>query len=215
MIYTFISVLFCYLIGSIPTAVWTSKAFYGIDVRTKGSGNAGATNTFRVLGKGAGLFVLIFDIFKGWMGTYFATILLNQGLINPENELICKLILGFATVSGHIYPVFANFKGGKGVATLLGMVICVSPYAALICITVFLFLFLSLHYVSVGSMVAALVFAILVIFGYCGTADLATKGMAIFLASMVIYTHRSNIEKLKAGTENKMYFKKKNQTPAI
>jgi glycerol-3-phosphate acyltransferase PlsY len=208
MLYILLTLAFCYLIGSIPTAVWTSRLIFGIDVRTQGSGNAGATNTFRVLGKGAGTFVLLFDIFKGWAGTYLSTILLQNGMIEAENELFLKLVFGFATVLGHVYPVFAQFKGGKGVATLLGMVLCVSPLAALVCVGTFLILFTSLHFVSVGSMVAALVFGILVVIGFCGPANIQTKAMAIFLSSMVVYTHRSNIDKLKAGTENKMYFKK-------
>jgi len=208
MIYILLAIFSCYLVGSIPTAVWTSRIFYGIDVRTQGSGNAGATNTFRVLGKGAGTFVLLFDIFKGWAGTYFSTILFQNGIIEAENELFFKLVFGFATVLGHVYPVFAQFKGGKGVATLLGMVLCVSPLAALICVATFLILFITLHFVSVGSMVAALVFGILVIIGFCGPVNLQTKAMAIFLSSMVIYTHRTNINKLKAGTENKMFFSK-------
>jgi len=182
-----------------------------MDVRTQGSGNAGATNTFRVLGKKAGIFVLLFDIFKGWAGTYVATILVQTGNIPAENELLFKLIFGFLTVIGHIYPVFAQFKGGKGVATLLGMVICVSPLAALICAGSFLTIFLTVHFVSVGSMVSAFVFSILVIIGFCGESDVLTKAMALFLSSMVVYTHRSNISKLRAGTESKMYFAKKSQ----
>jgi len=196
------------MVGSIPAAVWISKLFYGIDVRTQGSGNAGATNTFRVLGKTAGTFVLLFDIFKGWAGTYLSTVLLLHGIIDPENELFFKLLFGLATVLGHVYPVFAQFKGGKGVATLLGMVLCISPIAASICVATFLILFTSLHFVSIGSMVAALVFGILVVLGFCGPANMEAKAMAIFLSSMVVYTHRTNIDKLKAGTENKMYFRK-------
>ena len=209
MLYILFAVVLSYLIGSIPTAVWTSRFFFGMDVRTKGSGNAGATNTFRVLGKGAGSFVLFFDIFKGWLGTYAATFLLQLDVIEPENELFLKLVFGFVTVLGHIYPVFAQFKGGKGVATLLGMVFCVSPFAALICVSTFLILFVAFHFVSVGSMVSALVFGILVFSGFCGYANVQTSLMAFMLTAMVIYTHRSNIEKLQAGTENRMYFKKK------
>lgn len=115
-----------YLIGSIPTAVWVGKIFFGTDVRKAGSGNAGATNTFRVLGKKAGTFVLIFDVFKGFAGTFLCLPALQQGLITEDHLLFWKLIFGFSTVVGHVFPVFAGFKGGKGVASLLGMVLCIS-----------------------------------------------------------------------------------------
>ena len=180
-----------------------------MDVRTQGSGNAGATNTFRVLGKRAGLFVLFFDIFKGWGGTSLSTLLLQTEILPAEQELLFKMVFGLATVIGHIYPVFAEFKGGKGVATLLGMVLCISPLAAAICAGIFLILFSTLHFVSVGSMVAALCFALMVMLGFCGPANMLTQIMAVSLSALVIYTHRTNIQKLMLGTENKMYMFKK------
>ena len=201
----FLLLLACYVVGSIPAAVWTGKIFYGIDVRTQGSGNAGATNTFRVLGKPAGTFVLLFDIGKGFAATMLSQIGIDQGWIPEEERLFFQMIFGLATVLGHIYPVFAGFRGGKGVATLLGMVFAISWQAGLICVGVFLSLFITFHYVSVGSMIGGLVFSGLIVSGFCGPASLGAKLTAFFLSLMLIYTHRSNLKKLRAGTENKMY----------
>lgn len=197
--------LAAYLIGSIPTAVWTGKLFFGLDVRTQGSGNAGATNTFRVLGKKAGTFVLLFDVFKGWAGTALSLFLLTSGSILPENLLFWKLVFGLVTVLGHVYPVFAGFRGGKGVASLLGMVLSISWLAGLICLGCFLVLFLIWHFVSLGSMAGGLVFCGLMASGFCGPADAPAIFLSALMALMVIYTHRGNIRKLLSGTENKMY----------
>lgn len=198
-----------YLLGSIPTAVWTSKIFFGFDIRTKGSGNAGATNTFRVLGKGAGVFVLAFDISKGFLAASLADYLHYQGAVSFDNLLFFKMLLGLTAVMGHIYPLFAGFKGGKGVATLLGMVISISPIVASICLGTFLIFFVSFHYVSVGSMLAGVVFSVLVVGGMAGPVQIHTKILALFLTTLLIYTHRSNIQKLRSGTENKMYLTKR------
>lgn len=206
MIWILSAFLVSYLLGSIPTAVWTGKLFFGVDVRTQGSGNAGATNTFRVLGKPAGTFVLLFDVFKGWASTTLAGLLFQNGLIAEEDLLFCKLVMGLVAVLGHVYPVFAGFKGGKGVATLLGMAFSISWLAGLICVGVFLILFITWHYVSVGSMAGGITFTALMISGFCGHASPPAIGLSALLTVMVIYTHRGNLKKLKAGTENKMYF---------
>lgn len=198
-----------YLLGSIPTAVWTSKVFFGFDIRTKGSGNAGATNTFRVLGKGAGVFVLAFDISKGFLAASLADLMHQQGILDSNNVLFFKMLLGLTAVSGHIYPIFAGFKGGKGVATLLGMVVAISPLVASICLATFLIFFVSFHYVSVGSMVAGIVFSLLIISGLAGETQWQAKVLSIFLTILLIYTHRTNIQKLRSGTENKMYLTRK------
>jgi glycerol-3-phosphate acyltransferase PlsY len=205
MIPILIVLCLCYLLGSIPTAVWTGKLFYGLDIRTQGSGNAGATNTFRVLGKPAGSFVLIFDVLKGWMSTSFSEILFSKGYLESDDLLFFKLVFGLAAVLGHVYPIFAGFKGGKGVATLLGMVFSISIPAGLICVGVFLLLFIIWHYVSVGSMFGGVTFTILVLSGFCGHAGIPAIILSLFLCFMVIYTHRGNIKKLRSGTENKMY----------
>jgi glycerol-3-phosphate acyltransferase PlsY len=197
--------LTAYLTGSIPTAVWTGKLWFGTDVRLHGSGNAGATNTFRVLGKKAGTFVLLFDVFKGWAGSSLSLLLLGNGLVTEENLLFWKLVFGLITVLGHVYPVFAGFKGGKGVASLLGMVLCISWQAGLICLGCFLVLFLIWHYVSLGSMAGGLIFCGLMASGFCGPADTPAITLSVLMAAMVIYTHRGNIHKLLNGNENKMY----------
>lgn len=196
------------LFGSIPTAVWVSRRLYGFDIRSKGSGNAGATNTFRVLGKKAGIFVLLFDISKGVLACLIPLLLIQHGSLPAEDRVFHQLLFGLTAVLGHIYPVFAGFRGGKGVASLLGMVCCVSPLAGLVCLLVFLSLFLTLHYVSVGSIAGALAFFVQVAGGVCGPADAKTLSVAGALLVLVVYTHRSNLAKLRAGTENKMYFKK-------
>ena len=198
-----------YLLGSVPTAVWTGKLMYGIDVRTQGSGNAGATNTFRVLGRPAGIFVLFFDITKGFIAASFAGYLHSQGIISSQNLMFFKMMLGLTAVLGHVFPVFAGFKGGKGVATLFGMVIAVSPLVAGICALTFLLFFSTLHYVSVSSMVGGVVFALLIFTGLGGETSPEANLVACCMSIMLIYTHRNNIRKLRAGTENKMYFSKR------
>src|SRR5688572_16205476 len=113
--------LVAYLVGAVPTALWVGKAFYGIDIREHGSGNSGATNTFRVLGKKPGSVVMLVDIFKGWTATSLVGFLVIFNAIPAENVVPFQLLYGFLAVLGHVFPVYAGFKGGKGVATLLGM----------------------------------------------------------------------------------------------
>ena len=128
-----IAVLFitAYLIGSICTAVWIGKAYYGIDIRQHGSGNSGATNTFRVLGKKPGTIVMLIDIFKGWFATSLAGLLVIFNVVEADNLIVYKLIMGALAVLGHIFPVYERFKGGKGVATLLGMMLAIHLEVAL------------------------------------------------------------------------------------
>ncbi|MFN5323939.1 MAG: glycerol-3-phosphate 1-O-acyltransferase PlsY, partial [Bacteroidota bacterium] len=141
-----IFVLLAYLLGSIPSAVWIGKMFYGIDVREHGSGNAGATNVFRVLGKGPGTVVLAMDILKGYMALQLA-FLSGDYLPSSQQYVNYKLILGIAALTGHIFPVFAGFRGGKGVAIMLGILIGLHPQAALVCTSVFLAVFFITGYV--------------------------------------------------------------------
>jgi len=203
--YITLSAVAAYLIGSLPTAVWYGKAYYGIDVREHGSGNAGATNTFRVLGKQAGIVVMAVDVFKGWTATHAANLLVFGDLIYPEDLVLFKLIFGIAAVIGHIFPIYVGFKGGKGIATLLGMVLSVHIEAALLCLLVFMIVLLLSKYVSLGSMIAALVFPILLISPKFRPDEhspvVIIFGFVIFF--MVVITHQKNIIRLINGEENK------------
>lgn len=204
----FLFFILSYLIGSLPTAVWVADIFYGIDIRKHGSGNAGATNTFRVLGRRAGLFVFFVDVFKGWTTTLFASIFVYLGYIAPEKQVFFEFLFGTTAVFGHIYPIFANFKGGKGVATLFGMAMCIHFQYALLALLVFFIVFSIWHYVSLGSMTGALAFACLMIMP--GSGQSTEVGLiAMALVALVIYTHHKNIRKLLKGEENKLYILKR------
>ncbi|MFC0184647.1 acyl-phosphate glycerol-3-phosphate acyltransferase [Pseudarcicella hirudinis] len=198
-----------YLLGSIPTALWYGEAYFGLDIRKHGSGNAGATNTFRVLGKRAGTIVLLIDAIKGWIATSIAMMLYYSHLIDWNDCETLKLIFGFAAVLGHVFPAFSNFKGGKGVATLLGMVMSVHAEAALVCMVIFFLVFLASNYVSLGSIIASLAFPVLLVLKTFGNEnDLnIIFGFALFL--MVAVTHRKNIVRLLKGEESRIYFRPK------
>lgn len=194
----YIPFLIAYLLGAIPSSIIIGKTFYNKDVREEGSGNAGATNTFRVLGKKAGSIVLFMDITKGALATYC---FIPFGLDFSMNE---QLVLGIIAVIGHILPVFLGFKGGKGVATLLGMMIGIQPLASVICIGIFLILLSISKYVSLSSILSTLAFAILVGFVFKNTPQsIQIFGGIVFL--LVTFTHRANIGRLMNGNENKTY----------
>lgn len=193
-----------YLLGSIPTAVWYGQGFFGIDIREHGSGNAGATNTFRVLGKRAGTIVLLADVLKGYTATVLATILEYLHIMPAEDVLTWKLVFGLVAVIGHLYPIFAEFKGGKGVATLLGMILAIHPEMAAVCIGIFILVVIASQYVSLGSLLAALAFPVLLllqIFGERESPVLIIFGFVIFL--IVALTHQKNIGRLWRGEENR------------
>jgi acyl phosphate:glycerol-3-phosphate acyltransferase len=198
-----------YLIGSIPTAVWFGSAYYGIDVRQFGSKNAGATNTFRVLGKKAGTVVFIIDVFKGWTATTLANILFLDDRIWGYELAEFKILYGLLAVLGHVFPLFTNFKGGKGVATFLGLGLCMFPQVALICLGIFIILLSLFHYVSLGSLLATLAFPLLMFTKWFKPDDylLIYFGFAAFI--MVVYTHRKNIVRLINGEESKIYLTSK------
>lgn len=200
---TLLALLGAYLIGSVPSAVWVGKAFYGIDVREYGSGNAGATNTFRVLGKKAGIPVLILDILKGFLAVQLAFV---AGTYLPSSQQFVnlKLALGIASLLGHIFPVFAGFRGGKGVATLLGILIGVQPMAALICAGVFLTVFIPSGYVSLGSMLAAIAYPFIIMLVLNETVP-TVNIFAMAVSILVLITHQKNIERLLKGTESKIF----------
>ena len=191
-----------YLLGSIPTAVWLGKAKYGLDVREHGSNNAGATNTYRVLGKKPGIVVLTIDILKGFIAVLLPFILLDYTWGSDEIieiQLVCALL----AVMGHVLPVFAGFNGGKGVATSLGVIIGVHPAAAGICIGLFLIVFLSSNFVSLGAIIAAISFPISVVFIFGATSPFLIV-FSIVLSAAVVFAHRKNIGRLLSGTESKM-----------
>jgi glycerol-3-phosphate acyltransferase PlsY len=200
--------LIAYLLGSIPTAVWIGKSFYQVDVRTEGSKNAGATNTFRVLGKKPGIVVLVIDILKGILAVTLPILIFN---ISPDESSYghIKVLTGILAVVGHILPVFAGFNGGKGVATSLGVVIGISPPAAGICIALFLIVFITSHYVSLGAIVASISFPFTIIL-FLEEKNVSMISFSVFLSVAVILAHKKNIKRLLDGNENKMnLFKKK------
>jgi acyl phosphate:glycerol-3-phosphate acyltransferase len=201
-VYSVAAVIVAYLFGSIPSSVWWGRFFHGIDVREHGSRNAGATNTFRVLGWRAGVPVLILDIAKGFIPV---RVLPNFSGLEADTApwMWLRVALVMATVIGHLYPVFADFKGGKGVATSLGGVLAVHPGAAAICVGVFALVFLLSRYVSLGSLSAAIAFPLAMAMIYQETSPVKV-GFAVVLCVMVFYTHRENICRLLRGEENRM-----------
>jgi glycerol-3-phosphate acyltransferase PlsY len=193
-----------YLIGSFATAVWVSKGVYGMDIREHGSGNAGATNTFRVLGPKAGTFVMLVDMFKGVLAVRLSYIL----PIYNEPEQITQLVnlqvgLGLAAVVGHIFPIWAGFRGGKGIATLFGMVLAIQPLVALCCVGVFLMILFLTRYVSLSSIIASIAFPVLILFIF-REKEVFYRIFAIAVALMVVLTHQKNIARLLTGSESKV-----------
>jgi len=204
-------VILAYLFGSIPTAVWFGQAFYGVDVREYGSGNAGATNTFRVLGKKAGSVVMTIDILKGWTATNLPFLLDSSIVGDPRSPHFVnfQLALGVIAVLGHLFPVFAGFRGGKGVATLFGMVLAIHWPAALCCVSVFLLCLLITHYVSLSSISAGFTFPLSLALVF-KTPVPSIVLYAIAICTLILITHQKNIERLLKGHESKIYlFKKK------
>lgn len=205
-----IGVIAAYFLGSIPTAVWFGKAFHGIDVRDHGSGNPGATNTFRVLGKRAGIIVMLSDIAKGLLATALAAGMMRLGYIEETNLVTAKLIFGIVAVTGHIFSIFLNFKGGKGVATLLGMMIGIHYEVALLCIVVFLIVLLVSKYVSLASIIGALSFPTMLVFiPRFKTGEPLLIIFGFFLFVVILWTHNKNIRRMLAGEESKTYLIKK------
>jgi len=197
-----------YLLGSVSTSVWLGKIFYGKDVRKEGSGNAGATNSIRVLGLKAGIIVLLIDAFKAWLAVSLAPF-----FHAADSTLIAlvdySLILGILAVIGHVFPVYTGFKGGKGVASLVGMIIALYPYAFLLIFAWFVIIFILSRYVSLASITSAILFPILVILVFKeSTPSLIV--MSILVAVFVPLTHHKNIRRLLRGEELKMSFKNKN-----
>lgn len=211
-IHFIIGVILGYLIGAIPFAVLVGKIFYNKDVRKEGSGNAGATNTFRVLGATAGIIVLILDILKGIAAVMLGLLFCPPFLIDCSGvtTLYCQLIFGLAAAIGHIFPVYLNFKGGKGVATFFGVILYLFPLVALVCVITFFTVFFITRYVSLSSMIASVAFTVSIFLLYLkGKGELPLIIFAVLIPVIICYTHRKNISRLLNGTETKMHFSKK------
>lgn len=201
--------LIAYILGSIPTAVWVGRAWYDIDVREHGSKNAGATNTFRVLGKKPGIIVLVIDILKGASATFLPVIFsIGDSDLAQEHIIQLQILAAIFAVMGHVFPVFAKFKGGKGVATSLGVIIGLQPLAALICVILFLIVFILSQFVSLGAICAAVAFPLIIRF-VLGEDSILLIGFSVLLSGLVIFAHRKNIGRLLKGEENKMNLFKK------
>jgi glycerol-3-phosphate acyltransferase PlsY len=195
-------IVLAYLIGSIPSSVWVGRYFFDIDIREYGSGNAGATNTYRVLGPKWGTIVMIADMLKGIIAVKLALLLPNY--IDNETQLqTLQIGLGLSAVVGHIFPIWADFRGGKGVATLFGIILGISPWTALSCVGVFLLVLFLTRFVSLSSILASIAFPvfILVIFN---VDNHVYRVFAIAVALMVLLTHQKNIGRLLKGVESKV-----------
>ncbi len=197
-----ILIIIAYLIGSIPTALIISKRFFGIDIRDYGSGNMGATNTFRVLGSRYGTMVMVLDILKGMSAVALFTFI--PYYLNHELERTNFILgLGTAAVLGHIFPLFANFRGGKGVATLLGMILVVQPVVALSCIGVFVLVLYLTRYVSLSSILAAIFLPVSVLWIW-NEHEILYRVFALIVAILVIITHQKNIGRILRGVESRV-----------
>lgn len=197
-----ILIIFAYLIGSIPTALIISRRFFGIDIRDYGSGNMGATNTFRVLGSRYGTMVMVLDILKGMAAVVLFTLI--PYYMNHELERTNFMLgLGLAAVAGHIFPIFAGFRGGKGVATLLGMVLTVQPVIAISCIGVFVLVLYLTRYVSLSSILAAIALPICVLWIW-NENEILYRIFALLVALLVVITHQKNIGRILRGVESRI-----------
>ena len=201
-----------YLLGSIPSAVWIGKKYYGIDIREHGSKNAGTTNMLRVLGKRAALPVFIIDYFKGFVAVILTSLMRYDDNVDEAWIINLRIIATVFVVLGHIYPIFAGFKGGKGVATLLGAGTGIYAPILLLCFGVWCLIFAIWHYVSLASMVAGCCYPTFVLIFSTMTYDPAAPFESIpfiifswVVAILLVLTHRKNIERLREGTESKIY----------
>tara|TARA_R110002124_G_scaffold208776_3_gene375113 strand:- start:21354 stop:22076 length:723 start_codon:yes stop_codon:yes gene_type:complete len=204
-----------FVLGSIPSAIWVGKLFKGIDVRKHGSGNAGTTNTFRVLGWPSGITVFVMDFMKGFVASYWVSALawgMFAGPLSPPNwevDAFLKISSGLFAVLGHMFPLFAKFKGGKGAATACGMLFGIEPISIGISFIIFLTTILLTRYVSLASMLASFFYPVsLIIMKYVyGLEKLVDGSMVIFgafVATGIIVKHKTNIQRLIAGTESKV-----------
>lgn len=195
-------IVLAYLVGSIPTAVWVSKRLFGIDIREHGSGNAGATNTFRILGPKAGTAVMLVDMMKGFVAVKLA-IFSPYGALSSEQSVNLQVFLGLFAVVGHIFPIWAEFKGGKGIATLFGMILSIQPLVAVSMVGVFMLMLYITRYVSLSSITASIAFPLMIFFIF-KEPELSYKIFAIATAFLVVLTHHKNINRIINGNESKV-----------
>ena len=193
-----------YLIGSISPSIILGKFLKGIDIREHGSGNAGSTNTFRVLGKWAGITVLLFDIFKGYFAVKFISLLAGESPV--ISSTLVAILSGFASVTGHVWTLFHSFKGGKGVNTATGVLLALIPIPTILAACVFLIALLITRYVSLGSMLASLSLPIILIIQKQRGINVPLELIifTVVIPIFIIYTHRANIKRLRRGEENRM-----------
>ncbi len=196
--------IIAYLIGSISFSVIFSRKFAGFDVREKGSGNAGTTNVLRNVGKGAAALTLVCDALKGVVAILLAML---AGVIWKDTDVITlKYLAGFMVILGHTYPIFFEFRGGKGVATALGVLLMLNWQVGLICLIFALIIIAVTRMVSVGSILAAILFPILIIFVETNK-NIWMFVISILIALLVIFNHRTNIKRIREGNENRLSFK--------
>jgi len=208
--------LISYVIGSTPTSIIVSRLFYKSDFREHGSKNAGATNVFRTFGWKPALFVMLVDVFKGWLPAWYVGNHVIKGIALSGNIDALMILAGFAAVLGHTYTIFAHFKGGKGVGTAAGLLIALFPIAVPICIAIFILTLLFTGMVSLGSMLAATSLPIILVLLKLFAGHPVSQTLlifSVFIPIFIIFTHRSNVGRIMAGTENRfekaMIFKKK------
>ena len=194
-----------YLLGSIPSAVWIGRAFYRTDVREHGSGNAGATNVLRTLGGGAAAAVLVVDVLKGYAAVALALLLPESAGVSGVYDM--KIALAVAGVLGHIFPVFAGFRGGKGVATLTGAVLGIAPGALLLCAAVFALVLALWRYVSLASMIAGIMLPVFAV-AVCHIRYIPLVLFFCLISVLLVVTHRKNISRLLRGTESRIRFRR-------
>lgn len=214
MLSIFTVIVICYLIGAIPSSLWYGKMVHNVDIRDHGSGNAGATNTFRILGWKAGTLVLLFDFGKGLFCTLFVSQLAYQIGDGPvsfyENWDVDAMVLilsGVAAVVGHMFPVYAGFSGGKGAATACGMLYGIEPLSISITLALFLIIMFSTHYVSLASITGAFVFPfsqLILRYGFDFYIDGSIMIFSSLIAIGIIIKHKGNIKRLMEGSENRI-----------
>ena len=203
---TVLLILIAYVLGSIPNALWVGKTFKNIDVREHGSKNTGSTNAARVLGPKLGVFTLILDILKGALPTYLGIVLGANLLTRAAGiDKLDIIVIGMAAILGHTFSLFLKFKGGKAVATTLGVFLVLVPYAILILLVVFFVIFGLTKYVSLASIVSAVALPITV---YLTTRHIPLTVLGIIIGLLVIIRHKENIKRLINGTESKLSFSK-------